>query len=165
MSAVEKVTARRLEWLGHLARMPDNRIPKRCLFGWLPQARPRGGPRKRWRDVIRADLRTTKVSEDDWYELATTSRQEWRALYREALDVMRASDAQGATPQALTPTQVECQECGRTFRRGDRKRHKCTWERQKPVREQQGAVQCETCLMWFRSRGGLAVHRCRSDTS
>ena len=145
VSAVEKVTARRLEWLGHLARMPDNRIPKRCLFGWLPQARPRGGPRKRWRDVIRADLRTTKVSEDDWYELATTSRQEWRALYREALDVMRASDPQGATPQALTPTQVECQECGRTFRReGDRKRHKCTSERQKPVREQQGAVQCET---------------------
>ena len=123
-SAVKKVTGHCLEWLGHLAQMPDNRIPKRCLFGWLPQARPRGSPRKRWRDVIRADLRTAKVSEDNWYQLATTSRQEWRALYREALDVMRASDQQGETLQA-TPTQVECQECGRTFRReGDKKRHK-----------------------------------------
>ena len=28
-----KVTKRRLEWLGHLARMPDYRIPKRSLFG------------------------------------------------------------------------------------------------------------------------------------
>ena len=31
----EKVTARCLEWLGHLARMPDSRTPKRCLFCWL----------------------------------------------------------------------------------------------------------------------------------
>ena len=27
---------------------------------------------------------------------------------------------------------------------------------------QEGAVQCETCERWFKSRGGLAVHRCRS---
>ena len=28
-----KVTRRRLEWLGHLARMPDQRMPKSALFG------------------------------------------------------------------------------------------------------------------------------------
>ena len=39
-------------------------------------------------------------------------------------------------------------------------RHKCIAERQKPVREQRGAVQCERCGRWFRSRGGLAVHAC-----
>ena len=27
------VTARRLEWLGHLARMPTTRTPRKCLFG------------------------------------------------------------------------------------------------------------------------------------
>ena len=27
--------------------------------------------------------------------------------------------------------------------------------------EQEGAVQCVVCERWFRSRGGLAVHRCR----
>ena len=35
-----------------------------------------------------------------------------------------------------------------------------TSERQKPVWEQHGAVQCSNCSHWFRSQGGLTVHRC-----
>ena len=53
----EKVRKRRLEWLGHVARMPNHRLPKTMLFGWLPQPRPRCGPRKRWRDVVRKNLK------------------------------------------------------------------------------------------------------------
>ena len=54
--------------------------------------------------------------------------------------------------------------CGRYFRREcDRVRHKCTAERQRPVCEQRGAVQCPTCSHWFRSKGGLAVHRCVTE--
>ena len=56
-TVTSKVIRRRHEWLGHLARMPDNRIPKKILFGWLPKTRPAGGPRKRWRDHIRKDLK------------------------------------------------------------------------------------------------------------
>ena len=29
----DKITKRRLEWLGHIARMPEHRIPKMALFG------------------------------------------------------------------------------------------------------------------------------------
>ena len=32
-TASEKVKRKRLEWLGHLARMPDHRIPNSTLFG------------------------------------------------------------------------------------------------------------------------------------
>ena len=65
MTVTQKVTAHRLEWLGHLARMPEHCIPQKCacLFGWLPQACPQGGLTRRWRDVIRADLRVIQIPE------------------------------------------------------------------------------------------------------
>ena len=51
--------------------------------------------------------------------------------------------------------------CRRVFRReADKARHKCLSERAKPVDEQRGSVKCDACGRWFRSRGGLAVHRC-----
>ena len=156
----EKIQKRRMEWLGHLARMPDHRLPKVMLFSWLPQPRPRCGPRKRWRDVVRKDLRDVEVGEHEWYEEATSSRASWRALYRMGLENCREM----RTAQAQAPVVVRdvfCQACSRSFRRlSDKKRHKCVTERQKPVCEQRGAAQCSQCLRWFRSRGGLAVHRC-----
>ena len=43
-TVTEKVSKRRLEWLGHLARMPEERILKISLFSWLPEPRPWEGP-------------------------------------------------------------------------------------------------------------------------
>ncbi len=54
--------------------------------------------------------------------------------------------------------EVLCRECQRKFRRpGDLKKHKCRGEREKPVHEQKGAVQCSKCGRWLRSRGGAAL--------
>ena len=39
----------------------------------------------------------------------------------------------------------------------------CVIEREKPVSEQRGSVQCQRCKRWFRSKGGLAVHRCKTQ--
>jgi len=44
------------------------------LFSWLSEPRPRCGPKKRWRDVVRKDLDYIGVNEDKWYEEATRSR-------------------------------------------------------------------------------------------
>ena len=38
------LSVRHLHWLGHTTRMDDVRIPKRLLFGWLPQSRPAHEP-------------------------------------------------------------------------------------------------------------------------
>ena len=35
-AVAEMVMQQRLEWLGHVAHMPDHRVPKSVLFGWEP---------------------------------------------------------------------------------------------------------------------------------
>ena len=90
-TAAEKIQKRRLEWLGHLACMPCQRIPKSVLFGWLPQKRPRCGPRRRWKDMIRKDLRDIEVKEDEWYEEATRSRAGWRDMQIKDGEAYRSS--------------------------------------------------------------------------
>ena len=153
-----KIAKRRLEWLGHIARMPDHRMPKMSLFGWLPQTRPPGGPRKRWRDVIRKDLQALGIPEERWYQ-ATQSREEWCTLYQG----LQNDQSQQGHAKPSQQSRVRCLTCNRSFQReSDMKRHKCLAERAKPIQEQKGAVQCTVCLRWFRSKGGLKVHKCRS---
>ena len=72
-TTTDKVCKRRLEWLGHLARMPNYRIPKMTLFGWLPQLRPQGGPWRRWSDTIHRELKHLGIEEDKLYGIASTS--------------------------------------------------------------------------------------------
>ena len=150
---VTKVQHRRLEWLGHVARMNDVQLSKQLLFGTLPSCRLAHGPRRRWKDCAVKDHRSRDL-EADWYRVACDSRADWRLAY--------TSDA----PDPLVPAPVTCFTCARHFaRQGDLARHKCTAERQKPVSEQRGTCQCPRCHRWFRSRGGLAVHRCSASTS
>ena len=109
---------------------------------------------------MRKDLKDVKISEEEWYDEARRSRAGWRARCRMGIEEM--VEAQQSRKRVTTVRDVECEVCGRKFRReGDKKRHKCVDERRKPVSQQRGAVQCEGCRKWFRSRGGLAVHRCR----
>ena len=48
------VSHRRLRWLGHLARMPNDRLPKRVLFALMGGTAVglRGKARKQWVDYI-----------------------------------------------------------------------------------------------------------------
>ena len=43
--------------------------------------------------------------------------------------------------------------------RSDKAHQKCIAEQEHPIKEQPGAVQCQRCERWFRSEGGLAVHK------
>eukprot|EP00117_Sycon_ciliatum_P042450 scpid74806/ scgid3707/ len=141
------LTSRRMEWLGHVVRMHEERAPRQLLFGTLHPVRPMCGPRKRWRDAARKDLAALGI--DEWYDLAQ-DRREWRA----ACNVLPPPEP------VCEPLRIPCAECGRLFSRSGLPRHKCLDERRKPVSEQRGSRQCSSCERWFRSAGGLAVHKC-----
>ena len=46
--------------------------------------------------------------------------------------------------------ELQCHECGRRFCEGDKTRHKCITEHQKPI---SGSAICPTCNHWFCSQG------------
>ncbi|VDP32668.1 unnamed protein product [Heligmosomoides polygyrus] len=46
----------RLRWYGHVLRRPENHPIRLALDFEAPGKRPRGAPRKRWKDVIKSDL-------------------------------------------------------------------------------------------------------------
>ena len=52
-----KIAKRRLEQLGHVARMPDHCMPKMALFGWLQKTRP---PRDHEKDGKTSSARTCR---------------------------------------------------------------------------------------------------------
>ena len=139
-----KMRHRRLEWLGHVARMPEDRVPLQLLFGRLLAARPFCGPRRRWRDIVATDTKSIP----NWFDCAQD-----RSAWREHVLVFQ--------PPRAVEKSVLCSSCNRAFSRPqDRARHKCLAERQLPVHQQRGSAQCVSCCRWFRSKGGLAVHRC-----
>ena len=136
----------RLEWLGHVARMAEHQLPRICLFGWLPQVCPFDGPKRRWKDVLKSDLQSLGISDGCWYDRAR-DRKQWQALY------LQCADDDQEFLQAAQMRTVLCAVCQRYFRtEGDKTHHKCAAERQRPVEEQSGAVQCQRCKRWFQSR-------------
>ena len=76
-SLEDLIVARRLRWLGHVARMEDHRLPKKILFGWLPQCHPAHGTKMRWRDRVRKDMKKFCIEEGNWSRLAQ-DRSGWR---------------------------------------------------------------------------------------
>ena len=47
---VDIIEQKRLQWYGHVKRMPEERIPK-LIMNWIPrERRKRGRPRKTWKE-------------------------------------------------------------------------------------------------------------------
>lgn len=70
----------RLQWLGKILRMDDNRIPRR-IYEWTPSGtRPRGRPRSRWTDLVKRDLRECGVQSIEEAELEAQDRRAWQRL-------------------------------------------------------------------------------------
>jgi len=140
----------RLRWLGHVARMNDNRLPKQILFGELLTARPSHGPKQRWRDVVLRDIQGLGLDALNWYD-AAQDRSRWRDL---CLTISSGGVPRG--PSVVTGS-FSC-GCGRTFgRSGDLTRHRnyCTGQ---PPPPRQMEFYCE-CGRVFHRKGDRTRHQ------
>ena len=63
--------------MGHLARMPDERLPMRVLFGHMDGSGFRGKSQKQWVDYVKEDLQFAGLSFTWWRK--SQDRAGWRA--------------------------------------------------------------------------------------
>ncbi|VDO66148.1 unnamed protein product [Heligmosomoides polygyrus] len=72
-----KMREQRLRWYGHVLRRPEDHPTRLALDFEAPGKRPRGAPRKRWKDVIKRDLAEVGATADD-----ALDRMRWRQITR-----------------------------------------------------------------------------------
>ena len=69
-----------LRWTGHVTRMPDERLPKKNLYGELQEGkRSQGGQKQRYKDTLKASLKDFNIPTDSW-EQAAQDRTKWRCF-------------------------------------------------------------------------------------
>ena len=69
----------RMRWLGHVARMPLMRLPRRFLTSWVKQPRQQGGQRMSTAQCIKDTIRRAGLDPEDWIGHAQ-DREAWRLL-------------------------------------------------------------------------------------
>lgn len=118
------VTLHQLRWLGHVIRMPYNRMPRKVLYGQLHQGqRLAGGQKKRFKDQIKTALKRCKLKPGDLENMAA-DRNTWRRLClvgTQAMEEERAARRQQRRLRRDTPmvpshtnTMYTCLICDRT---------------------------------------------------
>ena len=62
ISVESQLQGKRLRWLGHVFQMPNDRLPKKLLFGEVKGLRPPGRPRSSFNDVALGDCQNCRIS-------------------------------------------------------------------------------------------------------
>jgi hypothetical protein len=83
---VRVIKSRRMRWAGHVVRMGNGRGAYRVLVGRPECKRPLGGPRRRWEDNIKMDLREIGIDGANWIHLAQ-DRLQWRACVKTVMNL------------------------------------------------------------------------------
>ena len=79
----QRLILNQMRWAGHIVRMGDGRLSKQLFYGELTRGkRSQIKPRKRFKDVLKSNLKELEIDVDNW-EALTKNRASWRKLIRE----------------------------------------------------------------------------------
>jgi len=85
------IAERQLRWTGHVIRMPENRLPRRVLYGELKEGRRSvGGQCERFKDCLKATLKKSAIPPDQLETLAA-DRKGWRDICTTGILFMQAT--------------------------------------------------------------------------
>jgi len=156
-SIPDYIMERRLQWLGQLRHMEDDRLPKRLLFGELVKKRLCHGTKKRWRDQMSGDLQAIGLKEG-WYQLCQ-DRKQWSTSCHDGVEGVASCRKRNTCAANRQQQEEHCQyDCRRTIRqKGDLTRHKrfCNFAQSRHVSAQVDTK--GTAIMVFLTVGRLQV--------
>ena len=165
METVESMLRRRrLRWLGHVARMGTERIPRQLLV-CKPEGgkRTAGGQKLRWADVVSKDLKGCKVDKD-WREIAQDRCCGWTAvvdkmvedLNRESEEVekRKKDERKQRRERELfeAHADLQCKESGCTFQ-AQNKAGLVNHQRQKHRQSALKTLTCPHCDGQYKKQG------------
>jgi len=78
---IHNIEAQQLRWLGHLHRMPEERMVKKGIKWKLMSLRPQGRPKNRWEDDVRNDMQKLKIK--NWIS-CFRDRNKWKSYVEKA---------------------------------------------------------------------------------
>ena len=68
----------RLRWYGHVLQKEDDDWVKKCMEYEAQGPRPRGRPKRTWREVVRVDCQARKMNKVD-----ATDHCKWRKMIKD----------------------------------------------------------------------------------
>ena len=118
-----------LRWTDHVTRMPEERLPKKILYGELEMGkRSHGGQKTRYKDNLKASLKDFNIPTESWEQIAQDRAKWWSLIRRGASEyaAKRISEAEQTRAQRkarakASPTELSCSDlccsiCNRQFR-------------------------------------------------
>jgi hypothetical protein len=80
---IDSIERKRLQWYGHVKRMPEERIPK-LIMEWILERRKRGRPWKTWMEGLQAAMTKRNLEPDQW-----RNREKWRLVSRRQRQLLK----------------------------------------------------------------------------
>jgi len=68
----------RLRWYGHVLHKEDDDWVKKCMEYEVEGPRPRGRPKRTWREVVKEDCQARKLNTED-----AMDRSKWKKLIKD----------------------------------------------------------------------------------